>query len=153
MESKKMIGTIEKKLDVKEEKVLWVTQEGNEMQVDVSIGSGNCMKVCLKEMKNQYYKITFSESYEMPVEEKKPTPKKDTKLRTKTEQLCGANRKAILDLAEKTIRSVADGTARIKEIEGPHCNDTTIRFVLLRTADGERFKEDISVSEIANNIA
>ena len=76
MESKKMIGTIEKKLDVKVEKVLGVTQEGNEMQVDVSIGSGNCMKVCLKEMKNQYgpyYKITFSESYEMPVEEKKPT--------------------------------------------------------------------------------
>lgn len=65
MESKKMIGTIEKKLDVKVEKVLGVTQEGNEMQVDVSIGSGNCMKVCLKEMKNQYgpyYKITFSES-------------------------------------------------------------------------------------------
>lgn len=89
MESKKMIGTIEKKLDVKVEKVLGVTQEGNEMQVDVSIGSGNCWKVCLKEMKNQYgpyYKITFSESYEMPVEEKKPTPKKDTKLRTKTEQ-------------------------------------------------------------------
>ena len=156
MESKKMIGTIEKKLDVKVEKVLGVTQEGKEIQVDVSTGSGNCMKVCLKEMKNQYgpyYKITFSESYEMPVEEKKPASKKSAKLRTKTEQLCGANRKAILDLAEKTIRSVADGTARIKEIEGPHCNDTTIRFVLLRTADGERFKEDISVSEIANNIA
>lgn len=30
MESKKMIGTIEKKLDVKVEKVLGVTQEGKE---------------------------------------------------------------------------------------------------------------------------
>ena len=107
-------------------------------------------------MKNQYgpyYKLVSSESYEMAVEEKKEAPKRTAKPRTKTERLCGATRKAIIALAEKTIGSVVDGTARIKEIEGAAQNDTVIRFVLLMNSDDSRFKEDIEIRKIRENLA
>ena len=156
MNEKKMVETIEKKLEVKVVKILAVSQEGKEVVVDVCIGGRNCMKVQMKEMKNQYgpyYKVLDSKSYEMATEEKKETPKKATKLRTKTEKLCGANRKAIIGLAEKTIGSVTDGTARIKEIAGAAQNDTVIRFVLLMNSDDSRFKEDIEIGKIRESLA
>ena len=89
----------------------------------------------------------------MAVEEKKEAPKRTAKPRTKTERLCGATRKAIIALAEKTIGSVVDGTARIKEIEGAAQNDTVIRFVLLMNSDDSRFKEDIEIRKIRENLA
>lgn len=156
MNEKKMVETIEKKLEVKVEKVLKVSQDGKMVVANVSIGGRSCMEVQMKEMKNQYgpyYKVLDSKNYEMTAEEKKETPKKATKLRTKTEKLCGANRKAIIELAEKTISSVADGTARIKEIEGAAQNDTVIRFVLLMNSDDSRFKEDIEISKIRESLA
>lgn len=156
MENKKMVETIEKKLGVKVEKVLEVMQEGKEVIANVGIGGNDCMKIQMKEIKNQYgpyYKIVSSESYKLPAEEKKEAPARTAKLRTKTEKLCGATRKAIIDLAEKTISSVADGSARIKEIEGAALNDTVIRFVLLTNADNSRFKEDIEISRIRESLA
>lgn len=161
MNEKKMVETIEKKLDVKVAKILAVSQEGKEVVVDVcidgySVCEMKCMKVKMKEMKNQYgpyYKLISSESYEMAVEEKTEAPKRTVKPRTKTERLCGANRKAILSYAEKEISSVADGTARIKEIEGAAQNDTVIRFVLLMNSDDSRFKEDIEISKIRESLA
>lgn len=156
MNEKKMVETIEKKLEVKVEKVLKVSQDDKMVVANVSIGGRNCMEVQMKEMKNQYgpyYKVLDSKNYEIPTEEKKETLKKATKLRTKTEKLCGANRKAIIDLAEKTIGSVADGTARIKEIEGAAQNDTVIRFVLLMNSDDSRFKEDIEIGKIRESLA
>ena len=156
MNEKKMVETIEKKLEVQVVKILAVSQECKEVVVDVCIGGRNCMKVQMKEMKNQYgpyYKLVSSESYEMAVEEKKEAPKRTAKPRTKTERLCGATRKAIIALAEKTIGSVVDGTARIKEIEGAAQNDTVIRFVLLMNSDDSRFKEDIEIRKIRENLA
>lgn len=155
MNEKKMVETIEKKLEVKVAKVLAVAQEDNEVVADVCIGGRKCMKVQMKEMKNQYgpyYKLVSSKSYEMAVEENKETPKRTAKPRTKTERLCGANRKEIIALAEKTIGSVADGTARIKEIEGAAQNDTVIRFVLLLNSDDSRFKEDIEIRKIRESL-
>ena len=76
MKEKKMVETIEKKLEVKVVKILAVSQEGKEVVVDVCIGGRNCMKVQMKEMKNQYgpyYKLVSSENYEMATEEKKET--------------------------------------------------------------------------------
>lgn len=156
MENKKVIETIEKKLGIKVEKVLVAGQEGKEVVVDVCIDGRKCMKVHMKEMRNQYgpyYKLVSSESYEASVQEKKETPKRAAKLRTKTERLCGAARREIIALAEQTISSVADGTARIKEIEGAAMNDTVIRFVLLMNENGSRFKEDIEISKIRESLA
>lgn len=158
MENKKMVGTIEKKLGVKVEKVLGAAQEGKEVTVDVNVGGNNCRKVILKEMKNQYgiyYRLVSESGYILEAKEKAPAAGNGTsaKLRTKTERLCGARRKDIISFAEKTISSLADGTATLKEIEGPARGDTAIRFVLLLKADGSRFKEDIEISTIKSNIA
>lgn len=160
MENKKVIETIEKKLEVKVEKVLEVKQDGKEIIVDVSEGGGNCRKVVLKEMRNQhgsYYKIVSESRYarkraEAPAADK-PAKKSEAKLRTKTEQLCGAKRQEIIGFAEKTISQVADGSARIKEIEGAALENTVIRFVLLMNGDDSRFKEDIAVSTIRGAVA
>ena len=54
MDNKKMIETIEKKLEVKVEKVLEVKQDGKEVIADVKVGETSCRKVVLKESKNQY---------------------------------------------------------------------------------------------------
>lgn len=156
MNDKKIVETIEKKLEVKVEKVLAISQEGKEVVADVCIGGRNCMKVQMKEMKNQfgpYYKIVSDDKYEKVVEEKKEAQKNTAKPRTKTERLCGATRKAIIALAEKRISSIVDGSARIKEIEGAAQNDTVIRFVLLMNGDGSRFKEDIEISKIRECLA
>lgn len=160
MENKKMIETIEKKLGVKVEKVYEVTQSGKEIIVDVKVGDNAYRKVVLKEMRNQYgpyYKIISESKYarkraEAPVAEK-PAKKSETKLRTKTEMLCGARRRDIIGFATQRIGSLADGTATLKEIEGPANGDTAIRFVLILNADGSRFKEDIAISEIRENVA
>lgn len=74
------------------------------------------------------------------------------KLRTKTERLCGARRKEIIRYAEENIVSLVDGTATLKEIEGPAKEDTAIRFVLILN-DGSRVKEDIAVETIRESIA
>lgn len=155
MENKKMIETIEKKLGVKVKKVLEVKQDGKEIIVDVSEGGSNCRKVTLKEMKNQYgscYKIV-SESKYIREEKKMQEEKKPTALRTKTERLCGARRRDIIGFATQRIGSLADGTATLKEIEGPANGDTSIRFVLILNADGSRFKEDIAITEIRESMA
>lgn len=156
MENKKVIEAIEKKLGIKVEKVLAVGQEGKEVVADVCIDERSCIKVHMKEMRNQYgpyYKLVSSESHEASVQEKKETPKRAAKPRTKTERLCGATRREIIALAEQTIGRVADGTARIKEIEGAAMNDTVIRFVLLMNDDSSRFKEDIEISKIRECLA
>lgn len=158
MENRKMIETIEKKLAVKVEKVLEVKQEGREVTADVKVGRTSCRKVLLKEARNQYgiyYRFISASEYEMEIE---PAPEKTEKklsgkLRTKTEQLCGARRKDIISFAEKTIGKVADGSARIKEIEGAALKDTVIRFVLLMNGDDSRFKEDIEISAIREAVA
>ena len=150
-----MIETIEKKLVVKVEKVYEVTQNGKEIIVDMNEGCSNCRKVVLKEMKNQYgpfYKIV-SESKYIREERKTQEEKKPAALRTKTERLCGARRRDIIGFATQRIESLADGTATLKEIEGPANNDTSIRFVLILNADGSRFKEDIVISEIRESVA
>lgn len=144
MDNKKVIETIEKKLEVKVEKVLEVKQNGKEVIADVKVGESSCYKVVLKESKNQYgtyYRFVSASEYEIKVE---PEPKKaekklSGKLRTKTEQLCGARRQEIISFAEKTISQVADGSARIKEIEGAALENTVIRFVLLMNGDDSRF--------------
>ena len=155
MENKKMIETIEKKLDVKVAEVYKVFQTGKEIAVDVNVGGPNCLKVVLKEMRNQYgpyYRIVSESTY--TIQEKKASEKKRSAvLRTKTERLCRARRKDIIDFAERKIASLADGSATFKEIEGPAKEDTTIRFVLILKADGSRFKEDITVAEIRDSIA
>lgn len=155
MENKKMIETIEKKLGVKVEKVYEVSQNGKEIIIDVSEGSGNCRKVVLKEMKNQYgpyYKIV-SESKYIREEKKVQEEKKSAALRTKTERLCGARRRDIIGFAAQRIGCLVDGTATLKEIEGPANDDTAIRFVLILNDDGSRFKEDIAISEIRESMA
>lgn len=154
MDNRKVIETIEKKLSVKVEQVLEVTQEGKEVTVDVNVGGNKCRKVFLKELKNQYgiyYRLVSESEYtlEVPVAEKKVS----AKLRTKTERLCGARRKDIISFAEKSIDKVVDGSARIKEIEGAALEDTVIRFVLLMNGNDSRFKEDIAISVIREAIA
>lgn len=157
MENKKVIETIEKKLDVKVKEVLAVKQEGKNVIADVKVGETSCRKVVLKESKNQYgtyYRFVSASEYEMKVEAKpkKAEKKSSGKLRTKTEQLCGARRQDIISFAEKTIGKVADGSARIKEIEGAALGNTVIRFVLLMNGDGSRFKDDIAVSTIREQL-
>ena len=71
----------------------------------------------------------------------------------RSEQFCGARRNEIISFAEKNIGKVADGSARIKEIEGAALNDTVIRFVLLMNGDDSRFKEDIAISTIREAVA
>jgi len=158
MDSKKMIEAIEKKLEVKVEKVLEVKQDGKEVIADVKVGETSCRKVVLKESRNQYgtyYRFVSASEYEMKAEAepKKAVKKSSGKLRTKTEQLCGARRQEIIGFAEKTIGKVADGSARIKEIEGAALENTVIRFVLLMNGDDSRFKEDIAVSKIREALA
>ncbi len=158
MDNKKMIETIEKKLEVKVEKVLEVKQEGKEIIADVKVGEISCRKIVLKEARNQYgtyYRFVSVREYEMKVEaeSKKAEKKSFGKLRTKTEQLCGARRQEIISFAEKTISQVANGSARIKEIEGAALENTVIRFVLLMNNDESRFKEDIAVSTIREAVA
>ncbi len=66
MDNKKMIETIEKKLEVKVEKVFEVTQNGKEVTVDVKVGDNNYRKVVLKEAKNQYgtyYRLVSETKY------------------------------------------------------------------------------------------
>lgn len=155
MENKKIIETIEKKLGVKVKEVYEVSQNGKEFTVDVNEGGSNCRKVVLKEMRNQYgpyYKIV-SESAYIKQEKKAPAEKKPAMLRTKTERLCGARRKDIIEFATRKIESLADGSATLKEIEGPANEDTAIRFVLILNENGSRFKEDIAISEIRENVA
>lgn len=158
MDNKKVIETIEKKFGVNVEEVLEVRHDGNEVIADVKVGETSCRKVVLKEAKNQYgtyYRIVSSGEYEIKDDagpqkaEKKPSRNP----RTKTEMLCGAGRKEIISFAEKSISKVADGSARIKEIEGAALGDTVIRFVLLMNVDGSRFKEDIAVSRIREAVA
>lgn len=158
MDNKKIIEKIEKKLEVKVKKVLEVKQNGKEVIADVKVGDTRCRKVVLKESKNQYgtyYRFVSASEYELKVEAepKKAEKKSSGKLRTKTEQLCGARRKDIISFAEKTISQVADGSARIKEIEGAALENTVIRFVLLMNGDGSRFKADIAVSTIRERLA
>ncbi len=157
MDNKKVIETIEKKLEVKVEKVFEVTQSGKEVTADIMAGKDDYRKVVLKEAKNQYgtyYRIVSERKYTRkrvtvaPKMEKKPSGK----LRTKTEQLCGARRQEIISFAEKTISQVADGSARIKEIEGAVLENTVIRFVLLMNSDDSRFKEDIAVNIIRDAV-
>lgn len=159
MDTKKMIETIEKKLEVKVEKVFKVAKNGKEVTADVKVGDNNYRKVVLKEAKNQYgtyYRLVSETKYTRKrVTNALQTDKKKAsgKLRTKTEQLCGARRQEIISFAEKTISQVADGSARIKEIEGAALENTVIRFVLLMNGDDSRFKEDIAVSTIREAVA
>lgn len=106
-------------------------------------------------MDGTYYRFVSASEYEMKVEDesKKAEKKSSGKLRTKTEQLCGARRQEIISFAEKTISLVADGSARIKEIEGAALDNTVIRFVLLMNGDDSRFKEDIAVGAIREAVA
>lgn len=156
MEDKKVINTIEKKLGVSVEKVCDVTHDGKEVIADVKVGDDHYLKVVLKEMRNQYgtyYRVISEEKYtEKITEVHNPGSIEPIKLKTKTEKLCGAKRKDIISFAEKTISSLADGTATLKEIEGPAKEDTTIRFVLLLNSDGSRFKQDIDVSIIKEGV-
>ena len=157
MDNRKMIETIEKKLEVKVEKIIEVKHEGKEVTVDVKVGETSCRKVTFKESRNQYgtyYRFVSASEYEMK-KEAAPAVKKKTsrKFRTKTEQLCCARRNEIISFAEKSIGKVADGSARIKEIEGAALGDTVIRFVLLMKADDSRFKEDIAISTIRKAVA
>lgn len=155
MENKKMVETIEKKVGVTVEEVYEVSQNGKEFTVDVNVGGNACLKVVLKEMKNQYgpyYKVVSTSEY-IREEKKAPLEKKQTALRTKTERLCGARRRDIIGFAAHRIESLADGSATLKEIEGPANGDTAIRFVLILNADGSRFKEDIAISEIRESMA
>ena len=157
MGNKKMIETIEKKLEVKVEKVLEVKQDGKEVTVDVKVGETSCRKVILKEAKNQYgpyFRFVSFGAYEMEKETAPAAKKKSSgKLKTKTEQLCGARRNEIISFAEKNIGKVADGSARIKEIEGAALDNTVIRFVLLMNGNDSRFKEDIAISTIREAVA
>lgn len=158
MDNKKVIETIEKKLEVKVEKVFEVTQSDKEVTADVMVGKDDYRKVVLKEAKNQYgtyYRLVSESKYTRKrVSAPQKTEKKSSgKLRTKTEQLCGARRQEIISFAEKTISQVADGSARIKEIEGAALENTVIRFVLLMNGDDSRFKEDIAVSTIREAVA
>ena len=158
MENKKVIETIEKKLEVVVEKVYEMTQEDKLVVADVKVGENDYRKVTLKEMRNQYgpyYKVVSADKYTRKrVTEQKPAEKKVSgKLKTKTEQLCGARRKDIVGYAEQNIESLANGTASFKEIEGAAKDNTVIRFVLILNADGTRFKEDIEVSKIRESLA
>lgn len=155
MDNNKVIETIEKKLSVKVDKVYDITENGKEIIVDVMVGKDDYRKVEMKEMKNQYgpyYKIVSEKKYTRKIVEQtsvqKAEKKASKKLRTKTEQLCGANRADIIGYAEQKIKVLKNGIARFKEIEGAAQNDTVIRFVLLMNSDESRVKEDISVSEI-----
>lgn len=152
MENKKMVETIEKKLAVTVAEVIGEVREDKSITLDVSIGADDCMKVVLKEMKNQYgtyYRVMSESRYT-----RQPAMKKTSgKLKTKTEQLCGARRKDIISFAEHNIVSLIDGSATLKEIEGPAKEDTAIRFVLILKADGSRFKEDIDIAVIRESMA
>ena len=71
MDNKKVIETIEKKLEVKVEKVLEVKQDSKVVIVDVKVGEASYRKVVLKESKNQhsiYYRFVSASEYEMKVE-------------------------------------------------------------------------------------
>lgn len=156
MDNKKVVETIEKKLEVKVLEVLEVRQDGREVTADVKVGAASYRKVVLREAGNQhgtYYRLVSASEYEMRGEPDKEAKKPSRKPRTKTERLCGAGRMEIISFAEKSIGKVADGSARIKEIEGAALGDTVIRFVLLMNADGSRFKEDIAVSRIREAVA
>lgn len=158
MENKKVIETIEKKLEVTVEKVYEMKQEDKMVMTDVKVGENDYRKVQLKEMKNQYgpyYKIVSVDKYtrKRAVGQKTVEKKQIGKLKTKTEQLCGARRKDIIGFAEQNISRLADGTATFKEIEGAAKEDTVIRFVLILNADGTRFKEDIEISKIREGLA
>ena len=159
---KKMVETIEKKLGVTVEEVVEVAQDGKDITADVKVGATEYRKVVLREMKNQYgayYKIVSESQYELEedteeVEEAmvvEAEKKAAISLRTKTEKLCGARRKDIINYAQKTIGSLVDGTATLKEIEGPANKDTAIRFVLIMNSDGSRVKEDLTISQIREN--
>ncbi len=153
MDNKKMIGTIEKKTGVKVEKVLEVKQNGKEIAFEVKIGETKCLKGVLRESRNQYgvyYRFVSASEYEMKA--KKPSKEAGRKLRTKTEHLCCAERKDIINFAEKNIKSLMDGSATFREIEGPAKNDTVIRFVLIQKVDGIRVKEDIDIMDIKKGI-
>lgn len=118
MDNKKVIETIEKKLEVKVEKVLEVKQDGKEVIADVKVGETSCRKVVLKESKNQYgtyYRFVSASEYELKVEAepKKAEKKSSGKLRTKTEQLCGARRQEIISFAEG---AGGAGTAASREV-------------------------------------
>ncbi len=157
MENKKVIATIEKKLKVTVEKVYEITQDEKMVTADVKVGTDDYRKVELKEMKNQYgayYKIVSEKKYtrKRATAESQIEKKTSGKLKTKTEQLCGARRKDIIGYAEQNIESLANGTASFKEIEGAAKGNTVIRFVLILNADGTRFKEDIEVSKIRESL-
>ncbi len=157
MENKKVIETIEKKLGVTVEKVYERKQEDKMVLVDVKVGECDYRKVHLKEMRNQYgpyYKIISADKYTRKRRaDQKPAEKKTAgKLKTKTEQLCGARRNDIVRYAEQNISSLVNGTAKFKEIEGAAKDNTVIRFVLILNEDGSRFKEDIEIEEIRKNI-
>lgn len=158
MENKKVIETIEKKLEVTVEKVYEMMQEDKMVIADVKVGENDYRKVHLKEMRNQYgpyYKIVSADKYtrKRAIEQKLMEKKPAGKLRTKTEQLCGAKRNEIIKYAEQNISSLANGTATFKEIEGAAKGNTVIRFVLILNEDGSRFKEDIEVEKIRESIA
>ena len=106
-------------------------------------------------MDGTYYRFVSASEYEMKVEDesKKAEKKSSGKLRTKTEQLCGARRQEIISFTENTISQAADGSARIKEIECAALENTVIRIVLLMNEDDRLFKEDIAVSTIREAVA
>ena len=148
-----MVETIEKKLGVTVEEVTGVATEGKDITVTARVGAREYRKVVLREMKNQYgayYKIVSESQYELEEEKEEvdeeivveAEKKAAISLKTKTESLCGVRRKDIINYAQKTIGSLVDGSATLKEIEGPANEDTAIRFVLIMNADGTRFKED-----------
>lgn len=158
MDNKKIIETIEKKLSITVADTLGIVEDGKEVSVSIKADSGTGHKIVLKEMKNQYglfYKIISDSEFEIEAEK---NPKADVNaesasFRTKTERLCGAKRKEIIRFARGIIGSLVDGSAALKEIEGPAKNDTAIRFVLIRNEDGYRFKEDIDIETIKSSIA
>ena len=79
MDNKKVIETIEKKLEVKVEKVLEVKQDGKEVIANVKVGETSCRKVVLKEARNQYgtyYRLVSASEYEMKVEAEPKKAKK-----------------------------------------------------------------------------
>lgn len=142
---KKIIDTIEKKLNVEVIHVFEIKQDGKEIIANLKLSENEGLKVLLKEMKNQYgtcYKVISASNYEIKKEEKKK------KFRTKTENLCGKQRNKIVEYAKKVIKELEEGTAVFKEIEGPTKGDEYIRFMLISTIDGKSVKADISVEEL-----
>lgn len=158
---KKMLETIEKKVGAAVINVNGYEEGEKEIMLDVDLADWSSNKVVLRKARNQYgeyYRFVSCTPYikEVKKEEVKAEvqaeKKASAKLRTKTERLCGARRKEIIRFAEENIGSLVDGTATLKEIEGPSKEDTAIRFVLILT-DGSRVKEDIDVETIRASIA